>query len=94
MGNQFLFARWGTRFADRLYGSGYNDPEPGTWRFLLPPEKGNSGRMILSAELLGGEGGKKERVRLSPYPASPCLSWNLACPPLIPAPDLAADLSI
>ena len=38
VGDQFLFARWGTRFADRRHGSGYKDPEPGTWRFLLPPE--------------------------------------------------------
>ena len=38
VGDQFLFARWGTKFADRRHSSGYKDLEPGTWRFLLPPE--------------------------------------------------------
>ena len=40
MGVRGCFARLGTRLADRSHGSGYKDPDPGTWRrFLLIPEK-------------------------------------------------------
>ena len=35
VGEPEVFARWGTRLADRRHGSGYKDPEPGTWRRFL-----------------------------------------------------------
>ena len=79
VGEPEVFARWGTRLADRRHGSGYKDPEPGTWRFLLPPEKGNSGRMTLSAELWEERAGKKRESDCSltlPPPARVGIQWS------------------